>query len=113
MRVVFLPKTALGKWSLGLIILMLILFFIGSRLVDLLYEGVLSGDTILEDIVARPVLALTMLAGMLSGTLAFFLGMIAIVKLKERALLVYLATVMGGLLLVFLLAHLVGNDSHC
>ena len=112
MKLVFLPKTALGKWSLGLIILMPILFFIGSRLMDLLYEGVLSGDTILEDIAVRPALALTMIAGMLSGTLAFFFGIIAIVKLKERALLVYLAMIMGGLLIVFLLAHVVGNHSY-
>ena len=107
MRLVFLPKTALGKWSLVLIIIMPILFFIGLRLVDLLYEGVPSGKTIPEDIIARPALALTMLTGMLFGTLAFFLGIIAIIKQRERALLVYLSTVMGGLLILFLLAHLV------
>ena len=107
MKPVFLPKTAPGKWSLVLIIIMPILFFIGSRLVDWLYKEVPSGKTILEDIVVRPALALTMLTGMLFGISAFFLGMIAIIKIRERALLVYLATVMGGILIWFLLAHVV------
>jgi len=107
MRPFFLPKTALGKWSLGLIIITPILFFIGSRLVELLYEGVPAGRTIPEDVIVRPALALTMLSGMLFGSLAFFLGMIAIVKQGERALLAYTATVMGGMLILFLLAHVV------
>lgn len=101
-----MPKTIFGRWSLGLIVGMPILFFIGSLLRDLLYKAVPAGGTIPEDILARPALALTMLGGMAFGILSFVAGIISIVKRKERALLVYIATIMGGLLISFLLGEI-------
>jgi len=101
-----MPKTILGKWSLGLIITMPILFFIGTSFTNSLYKSVPAGDTILADIASRPALALTMLAGFASGISAFITGLIAIIKQKERALLVYLSTLMGALLILFLIAEI-------
>jgi hypothetical protein len=101
-----MPKTASGKWSLGLIIAMPVLFFIGTSFTNLLYESVPAGRTILADIAARPALALTMLAGNVSGVLAFITGIIAIVRQRERALLVYVATTMGALLMLFLIGEI-------
>jgi hypothetical protein len=72
-----------------------------------LYESVPAGDTILKDIVVRPALALTMLAGMASGISAFVTGLITIIKQKERALFVYAATLVGALLILFLIGELV------
>jgi len=62
-----MPKTTLGRWSVGLIVAMPVLFFIGRLLLNLLYKSVPAGNTILEDIAERPALALTMLSGMVSG----------------------------------------------
>ena len=100
-----LPGTSQGRWSVGLIIMMPILFVIGSSLSDSLYESVPAGRTILADIVARLYLALTMLAGMISGIAAFIAGLFTILKHKENALLVYAATVFGGLLILYLVAE--------
>lgn len=97
-----MSKTTLGKWSLGLIAAMPVLFLIGSLSTNLLYQSVPAGNTIGEDIAARPVLALTMFAGIVSGISAFITGLIAIIRQKERAPLVYVATIIGILLLLFL-----------
>jgi hypothetical protein len=101
-----MPKTKLGWWSLGLIIVMPILFWLGMTFTDTLYEGVSAGGTILKDVAARPALALSMLSGMGTGIAAFITGMIAIVKKKERALLVYASTVLGALLILYLAAEI-------
>jgi hypothetical protein len=96
------PKTKLGKWSVGLIVAMPILFIIGASFTNSLYKIVPAGGTILADIAARPALALTMLAGMVSGISAFITGLLAIIRQKENALLVYVSTVSGALLILFL-----------
>ena len=106
MRIRFGPKTRLGKWSVGLIVAMPILFFVGASFTNSLYESVPSGNTILEDIAKRPALALTMLTGMASGVSAFITGLIAIIKQKERALLVYMSIIVGALLLFFLIGEI-------
>jgi hypothetical protein len=100
-----MAKTRVGKWSLGLIIAMPLLFTIGMSFTDTLYESVPAGGTILRDIVSRPALALTMLAGMASGVSALITGLIAIIKQKERGILVYAATLVGALLTLFLIAE--------
>lgn len=101
-----MPKTTLGKWSLILIVVMPVLILIGSSLTNTLYEGVSSGDTILQDILARPLLALLMLAGFGCGNAAFVTGLWTIIKDKARALLVFLSTGLGGLVIIFLILEL-------
>ena len=100
------PRTKLGMWSVGLITAMPILFVIGSSFSSSIYESVRAGRNILEDVAARPFLALTMLAGMVAGISAFIVGLLAIVKHREKALLVYGSTVIGGLLMLFLIGEL-------
>ena len=101
-----IPRKALGFWSVGLIIVMPILFVIGSSFSDSIYESVPAGKTILADIGARPILALTMLTGMATGVSAFITGLISILKHKERTVLVYLSTILGGLFILYLIAEL-------
>jgi hypothetical protein len=84
-----------------------ILFVIGSSFTDSLYKSVPAGETILADIVARPALALTMLAGMVAGVSAFIVGLLVIVRQKENALLVHVSTVIGALLVLFLIGEIV------
>ena len=79
-----------------------ILFIIGTSFTNSLYNSIPAGETILKDIAARPALALTMLAGMVAGISAFITGLLAILRKKENALLVYVATVIGALLVLFL-----------
>ena len=100
------PDTVLGKWSFWLAIAMPILFIIGSSFTNSMYAGVSSGETILADIAARPALALTMLAGMGVGIAACITGLLTIIRQKERAILVYLSTVAGALLILFLIAEI-------
>ena len=100
------PITTLGKWSVGLIVAMPILFIIGSSLTNSLYKSVAAGRTILADIVARPALALTMLAGMVVGFSAFIVGFATIIRQKENAILVYISTMLGALLILFLVGEI-------
>ena len=101
-----MPGNRLGRWSVGLTAVMPILFVIGSSFSGSLYESIPAGRTILADIAARPFLALTMLAGMAAGISGFITGLLAIVKQKENALLVYISTVIGGLLILFLVGEI-------
>jgi hypothetical protein len=97
-----MPKTTPGKWSLILIILVPLLLAAGTSLASSLYAAVPAGDTILADIAAHPALALTMLAGFACGIAACVTGLLAILRRKERALLVYLSTLLGAGVIVFL-----------
>lgn len=97
-----MPKSKLGKWAVGLIIVMFVLFFLGSSFTTWIYESVSAGKTILEDIAKRPALALTMLAAMTSGILAFVFGLMAVIRQKDNSPLVWIAMIIGGLLIIFL-----------
>ena len=105
MKVNLIPKTKLGKWSIGLITATPILLFTGASFTNSLYKSVSAGSTILEDIAKRPMLALTMLLGMVTGISAFIVGLIAIIREKERALPVYVATSLGMLFMLFLIGE--------
>lgn len=94
-------------WSVGLIVAMPVFFFIGSMLTNSIYASITAGDTIFEDIAARPALALSMLTGMAAGIAAFITGLLALVRKKEQAVLVYLSTIIGALLIFFLAAELI------
>jgi hypothetical protein len=43
-----------------------------------------------------------MLAGMAAGILAFITGLLAIIRQKDNALLVYVSSLIGALLMLFL-----------
>lgn len=106
-RLQVFPATLLGRWSVGLVVVMPLLFILGGSLADSLYRTVPAGGTILGDIAARPALALTMLLGLLCGVAAFVTGLVAILRQKERSAMVFVATAVGALLLFFLAGELV------
>ena len=101
------PKTTLGKWSVGLIVAMPIMFIIGTSFTNTLYKSVSAGKTIIADIGVRPALALTMLAGMVAGISALITGFLAIIRKKENALLVHVSTVIGALLMLSLAGEII------
>ncbi len=111
MKIDFMPKTKLGKWSVGLIIAMFLLFFVGRLFYLKIYTSVSAGETILSDIVTRPGVALTMLFGFVSGIIAFIVGLAAIIKNKERSILAFIATIIGALLILFIVGNLIAPDS--
>ena len=100
-----LPKTILGKWAVGFIIALPLLFTIGSSFTNSVYKSTPAGDTIFADITLRPALALTMLAGMAAGLMAFITGILAIIRQKEKAILVYISSLLGALVIVFLIGE--------
>jgi len=87
--------------------LMAILFLVGMNFVSLLYAGIPAGKNITDDIAARPVLALSMLSGMAAGVLAFLTGLLAIIRQKERSVLVYLSTISGLISLTLMIGGVV------
>lgn len=102
-----MPKSILGKWSVGLILGMLIFFILGSFLPNFLYQSIPAGDTLPEDIVQRPALALSMLAGFASGVSAFVTGLIALIKNKERAVLVFASTLVGAAPTLYIIGEII------
>ena len=93
-----MPKTRLGKWSVGFIIAFFLLFAI-----FLLFavSGQLGGDTF--TILSAPAILL-LLAG-ICGISSFFTGVVSIIKNKERSVLVLLATAIGFYVLFFALGE--------
>lgn len=98
------PKTKIGFLSVGLIAAMFLFFYLGTYLVSV-YESVSAGETILRDIYRRPGVAISMLFGFAAGIAACVVGLSGIVFYKERSLLVYISTVIGTLLVFFLVGE--------
>lgn len=98
-----MPKTKLGKWSVGLIVAFFVLLLVG-RLVAVATGG--GGETFFDNLP----LATTMLAAEVSAAAAFFVGLIAVIKQRERSVLVFLAMVLGFLLLGFVLGEFLGPE---
>ncbi len=92
MEVYFLPKTALGKWSIGLIVGSPVFFLLTMLLI---VSGRRGGDTFFSDLA----LAIPMLLAGISGISAFFTGIIGIIKSKERSVIVFIATIIGFFIL--------------
>lgn len=101
------PESNAGKWSLWLIVAMPLFFLLGSLFMNTLYASIPSGDSILLDIAMRPALSLFMLSGMGAGVLAFFSGLLAIIREKERSIFVIASTLVGSLMVLFLIGEIV------
>ena len=89
----------MGKWSTGLIVAFFLFFALFAALVA---SGQRGGETFFGN------LALTIpafLAGV-SAISAMVVGIISIVRSRERSVFVFLATVIGLLVLIFLLGEI-------
>ena len=106
LKIKFLPRSKPGKWSVALVAMVPVLFYLGMSFVSF-YEFIPAGKTIPRDIVARPGVALPMLAGFAAGITAFFCGINGILKKKDHSLLVFISTVLGFLVLLWVLAEIV------
>lgn len=101
----FLPQTSLGKWSLGLNLLMPGLIFLGWNLLGF-YESVPAGRTIPQDLVTRPGVGIPILAGFACGIAAFFTGVTSIVSKKDYSVAVFLSSALGLVTLLWCVAEI-------
>jgi len=97
------PRTPPGWWSVGLGIAVPVLLVVGSFTATL--SEVPAADTIWGDILARPVVALPMLAAMLSALASTIVGLVAFTARTDRSILVLAAFVLCGLFVLFLIAE--------
>ena len=98
MKVNFIPKTYLGKWSVYLIISFFVflgLFFVFVNL------GERGGETFFSNLK----LTIPMMIAGISGVGSFFTGVISVFKNKEKSVLVFLSTLIGLFVLWFVSAE--------
>ena len=98
MKINFTPKTHLGRWSVVLIILFFTFLGLFFLFVDL---GERGGDTFFSNLK----LTIPMLIAGTCGVGSFFVGLVSIIKCKEHSILVFLATILGFLILLWILAE--------
>lgn len=87
-----MPKTKLGKWSVGLIIASCVLF---GLLQLLAVSGQKGGESFSDNLL----LAIPGFSTAIAGIMAFITGIISIIKSKERSVLVFVSTFIGFLVL--------------
>ena len=89
------PQTKLGKWSIWLNAFFLITITISIILVNML--GILSYDDHWWDA--------TVPITFLASIVAFILGIVAIIKNRERSVFVYVSVIVGLLVILFIPLH--------
>ena len=100
MTVCFMPKTTSGKWSVALFIAFIVLLVSFQFLVA---SGQRGGETFFSNLA----LAIPMLIAGISGVSAFVTGLVGVIRSSERSIIVYLATVIGFLVLLFGLGEII------
>lgn len=97
MKIILIPKSRIGKWSVGLsifFILASIFFYIFAELFK-----VITSDILISIVGATSIIA---------QIIAFILGVIAVVKNKEYSSLVFLAILIGLVVLGFIFGDVLG-----
>jgi len=99
MKINFMPKTYLAKWSVGLIVSFFVFLGLFFLFVDL---GERGGDTFFNNLK----LTIPIVVAGISGISAFFIGLISIIKNRERSVFVFMATLLGFFVLLWVLAEI-------
>ena len=92
------PATRLGKWSTWFFVACIVFFIVFQILVA---SGQRGGDTFLDNIP----LSINALMFAISGISAFFMGILGIITSKERSILVFIFTIIGLLVLLFVVGE--------
>jgi hypothetical protein len=98
MKIGIIPKTTLGKWSVGLVGGLIIFF---ALLLLMVAIGQRGGETFFSNLA----LAIPGMLAALSGIAGFFTGIVSIIKSKDHSLLVLLSTGIGLVVLIFCLGE--------
>ena len=96
----FMLRTTLGKWSTALIVAFIVLLVSFQLLVA---SGQRGGETFFSALV----LAVPILIGGICGVSAFVIGLIGVIRSRERSVTVYLAVTIGLLVLLWGLAEII------
>ena len=99
MKIYFIPKTKWGKWSAGLLGGFFLSFLLMNFLVALGQRG---GETFFDNLA----LSIPGILGALFVIGAFFSGIYSIFKRQERSVLVFLASLIGFVILFFLIGDI-------
>lgn len=104
MKITLLPKTQLGKWSVGLTIFFLLLITTFVICVYVLKIPIFVSDW-WNSTALVAFLNLTILIAFPLDIIAFFTGIRAVRKNKERSVLVFLSILIGLCVILFLIFH--------
>jgi len=99
MRLKFMPKTLLGKWSVGFILA----FFLSFTILQLL---IFSGQRGGAEFFTNLILAIPGLLAAIFAIFSFFTGIIGILIKKDHSIFVILATIIGFFILIFCLCEI-------
>ena len=102
MRINILPKTPLGRWSVGLTAAFILLDVLRQ-----IFYAYLHRDPIPNPPPPSPFVFMAVGVHHISGIAAFVTGLISIIKSKERSILVFLVVAVGFLALLFLLGEVI------
>lgn len=97
MKIVFLPQSFLGKWSVRAIVILCTLFIIRKTIY------ILSSEPIGESFFDPPIIGILMLGVWIGGLTGFLTGIISLKK--EFSIMVILCALIGILIFVFGLAQ--------
>jgi len=92
----FIPKTHLGQWSIWLITVFIVSFIV------VIASGQRGGATFFSNLA----LSIPMVIAGISALLAFFTGIIGIIKSKERSVLACSSTIVGFFILLWVSAEI-------
>lgn len=95
-----MPRTRFGKWSVSLIGASVAFFAIAMLLV---MAGQRGGDTLFDNLW----LAVPMLLAGASAIGAFFVGILGVIRQKDRSVLVMATIVIGLLVIIFILGEII------
>jgi hypothetical protein len=99
MKRLLIPKSKFGKYSVFAILLFVVFFILGQSIV--VAKGPFESPSFFND----PIPAILMIIAGLSGVLAFLFGLFALVKARERAIPVFISTLVGLFILIFWLGE--------
>ncbi|MEK6906651.1 MAG: hypothetical protein AABW81_03450 [Nanoarchaeota archaeon] len=98
-KIYFLPKTYLGKWTVGLIIAFFLFLILAMLIVASGQEG---GETIFDNLL----ISIPMILAVVSAIASFITGIISIIWKKERGILIFISAIIGLLILWFVLGEI-------
>lgn len=94
-----IPKTKMGCWS-AILILCFFVFFVIMQI--FVFLGMRGGETFFDNLP----LSMCALFMFLCGVGSFVLGVVSILRYKERSIIIFISAIIGLLVLLFLLGEL-------
>lgn len=97
LKISFLPKTRLGSWTvwLGMFGFISIIFmYISAELFDVITSSI--------------VITMVGASSIIASIIAFFNGIIAVIKNNERSVLIFMAIFFGFVVLAFVIGNIIG-----